>query len=77
MKLSDLKPGESALIQGYGQMAGFQIRLQELGLIRGTRVSLQRFSPLGDPMEICARGSRLSVRKKDADQIFVSRSPAA
>lgn len=77
MKLSDLKPGESALIQGYAQMAGFQIRLQELGLTRGTRVSLQRFSPLGDPMEICARGSRLSVRKKDADLIFVARSPEA
>jgi Fe2+ transport system protein FeoA len=41
-------------------------RLLELGLLPGTRVAVVGVSPLGDPLELEVRGSRLSVRKKEA-----------
>jgi ferrous iron transport protein A len=41
-------------------------RLMELGLVPGTRVSVVGVSPLGDPLELEVRGSRLSIRKKEA-----------
>jgi ferrous iron transport protein A len=46
-------------------------RLMEMGLLVGTRVELVRFAPMGDPVEIKVRGYNLTLRKHEADQIFV------
>jgi ferrous iron transport protein A len=46
-------------------------RLLELGLVPGTRVEVVGVSPLGDPLELEVRGSRLSIRKKEALTIEV------
>ena len=47
-------------------------RLLELGLTPGTRIRVVGVSPLGDPLELEVRGSRLSIRKKDALNIQVT-----
>lgn len=46
-------------------------RLMEMGLLVGTPVELVRFAPLGDPVEIRVRGYNLTLRKHEAEQIFV------
>jgi ferrous iron transport protein A len=46
-------------------------RLLELGLVPGTQVRVVGVSPLGDPLELEVRGSRLSIRKKEALTIEV------
>lgn len=46
-------------------------RLLEMGLLVGTPVELVRFAPLGDPVEIKVRGYHLTLRKHEAEQIFV------
>ena len=46
-------------------------RLLEMGLLVGTSVELIRFAPLGDPVEIKVRGYHLTLRKHEADLIFV------
>jgi len=46
-------------------------RLMEMGLLVGTTVELVRFAPLGDPVEIKVRGYNLTLRKHEAEQIFV------
>jgi Fe2+ transport system protein FeoA len=46
-------------------------RLMEMGLLVGTSIELVRFAPLGDPVEIKVRGYNLTLRKHEADQIFV------
>jgi ferrous iron transport protein A len=46
-------------------------RLMEMGLLVGTPVELVRFAPLGDPLEIKVRGYNLTLRKNEAEQIFV------
>jgi len=40
-------------------------RLMELGLVEGTRISVLRRGPLGDPVELELRGYRLCVRRSD------------
>jgi ferrous iron transport protein A len=50
-------------------------RVMEMGLLAGTQVELVRFAPLGDPVEIKVRGYNLSLRKHEAEQIWVR--PAA
>jgi ferrous iron transport protein A len=46
-------------------------RLLEMGLLVGTPVQLVRFAPLGDPVEIKVRGYHLTLRKNEAEQIWV------
>jgi len=50
-------------------------RLLEMGLLVGTPVELVRFAPLGDPVEIKVRGYHLTLRKHEAEQIWVRRKP--
>jgi ferrous iron transport protein A len=46
-------------------------RLMEMGLLVGTTVELVRFAPMGDPVEIKVRGYNLTLRKHEAEQIWV------
>jgi Fe2+ transport system protein FeoA len=46
-------------------------RLVEMGLTRGSTFEIVRFAPLGDPIEIRVRGYNLSLRRADAEHIFV------
>ena len=46
-------------------------RLLEMGLLVGTPIELIRFAPLGDPVEIKVRGYHLTLRKHEAEQIWV------
>jgi Fe2+ transport system protein FeoA len=48
-------------------------RLREMGLVPGTRLTLVRRAPLGDPIEISLRGSLLSLRRSEADFIEITR----
>ena len=52
-------------------------RLMEMGLLVGTPVELIRFAPLGDPVEIKVRGYNLTLRKHEAEQIFVKATAAS
>lgn len=41
-------------------------RLREMGIVPGTLVQVIRRAPLGEPIEISVRGSRLSMRNHEA-----------
>lgn len=73
MFLSDLKPGETGIVRGYHTRSTLTNRLRELGLVRGTKVTVKRTSPFGDPIEITVRSYNLSLRKKDAGEIQVEK----
>lgn len=66
MTLAQLPAGSSAVIASYPQAGPAFTRLREMGLLPGTRVTLVRIAPLGDPIEIQVRGYRLSLRKSEA-----------
>jgi len=51
------------VICGHGRAP--RLRLRELGLVAGTRVTVVRRAPLGDPIEIELRGYRLCVRRDE------------
>lgn len=46
-------------------------RIMDMGLTKGTEVSVRKIAPLGDPIEITVRGYELSIRKADAAMIEV------
>ena len=71
MKLSELSLGVSATVRDFPRAGATFIRLREMGLLAGTKVTLVRMAPLGDPLEIKLRGYHLSLRKAEAEQIQV------
>jgi ferrous iron transport protein A len=70
--LTTLAHGQSATLTDIRIPTEERGRLLELGLTTGTAVELVRFAPLGDPVEIKVRGYHLTLRKHEADQIFVT-----
>lgn len=69
--LSALTIGASALVRDYPKTGTAFIRLREMGLIAGTRITLVRTAPLGDPLEIKVRGYNLTLRKSEAEHVIV------
>lgn len=43
----------------------------DMGITKGTAISVRKFAPLGDPMELRVRGYELSLRKCDAELIEI------
>jgi ferrous iron transport protein A len=70
-KLSDLPVGASATVREFPKSGAAFVRLREMGLLTGTRVTLVRTAPMGDPLEIKLRGYLLSLRKTEADHVLV------
>ncbi len=75
MKLSELAVGASAVVREFPKTGASFLRLREMGLVVGTRVTLVRTAPLGDPLELKVRGYHLTLRKAEAAEILVE--PAA
>ena len=71
MTLADLKPGSTAIVASLANSDADLSRLRELGILPGNEIKLVRFAPLGDPIEIAVGGSRLSVRRRDAELIEI------
>ncbi len=68
VSLAGMKPGEGAVITGY--RAGgkeYRRKLLSFGLTAGTRITLVKKAPMGDPVEISVRGYSLSLRKSEAE----------
>ncbi|MBE6958923.1 MAG: ferrous iron transport protein A [Ruminococcaceae bacterium] len=69
MTINDLKVGQSSVINGVGGEGPLRLRFLDMGLIPGTRVTLQKIAPMGDPIQIHLRGYELTIRREDAMQI--------
>ncbi|MCW8827017.1 MAG: ferrous iron transport protein A [Gammaproteobacteria bacterium] len=71
MTLSNLKPNLSAEIVKIQGESELKNRLASLGFIRGTKIEVSHSAILGGPRSYLVRGSQISLRKSEADQIIV------
>lgn len=71
MTLDKLSIGTPALITAVGGERTLRCRLLDMGLIPGTKVSIHKVAPMGDPLELNIRGYSLTLRKDDAHDIEV------
>ena len=69
-KLSDLKPGQQAIITQFNNNEIF-LKLMEMGCLPGEKIVIEQVAPLGDPISVKISGYSLSLRLKEADQIIV------
>ncbi len=69
--LKDVKIGKSAkVVKLYGEGA-VRRRIMDMGITKGTVVTVRKVAPLGDPIELHVRGYELSIRGEDAALIEV------
>ena len=79
MTLKELKIGESAVIDTVGGTGELRQHFLDMGLIPGEKVTLVKFAPMGDPMELQIHGYELTLRLDDAARIEITpaEAPAA
>jgi ferrous iron transport protein A len=76
MTLGDVAIGEAVTVTYVGGDRAFRRRLMELGVLPGTRIEVIRVAPLGDPIELTARGCFLSIRRQEAQLVDVTQDRA-
>ncbi|MBR1822631.1 MAG: ferrous iron transport protein A [Ruminococcus sp.] len=71
MTLRDVKIGQSAKVKKLTGEGAVKRRIMDMGLTKGTEVTVRKVAPLGDPIEVTVRGYELSIRKADAEMVVV------
>ena len=73
MTLRDLKPGETARVTVVGGEGALRLHFLDMGVIPGAEITLVKYAPMGDPMELLVSGYELTLRLDDAARIEVER----
>jgi Fe2+ transport system protein FeoA len=71
-RLSDLKPGQKATVKEFQKGALARRRIMDMGLVRGARIKILCYAPLGDPIELETHDYKLTLRRKDAECVLVA-----
>jgi len=72
LTLADLLPGQKArIVKIVGKDIRIRQRLMEMGLVSGAELEMERFAPLGDPIEVNLQGQHLSLRQAEAAMLLV------
>lgn len=69
--LRDAKVGDTVTVVKLHGEGAVKRRIMDMGITRGTEVTVRKVAPLGDPVEVTVRGYELSLRKADAEMIEV------
>ena len=70
--LRDAKIGETVKVKKLTGEGAVKRRIMDMGLTKGTAVTVRKVAPLGDPIELTIRGYELSIRKDEAAKVEVA-----
>ena len=69
--VNDMKIGEVAVVKRLGCSGALRRRIIDMGITPGAVVIMRKAAPMGDPPEINVRGYELSIRRSEAQEIYV------
>ena len=69
--LRDARIGDTVTVVKLHGEGAVRRRIMDMGITKGTLVTVRKVAPLGDPMELTVRGYELSLRRADAEMIEV------
>lgn len=70
--LKTVRPGQTVSVLKISGEGPVRRRIMDMGITRGTEITVRKVAPLGDPIEVNVRGYELSLRRDDAEMIEVS-----
>lgn len=71
MFLSEIKEGNWVEIERIGGSGALRRRILEMGMLKGTRIFIEKYAPLKDPIELIVKGAHVSLRVEEAAHITV------
>lgn len=71
-RLSDLEPGQAGTVVRIEGKGATRRRIMDMGIVKDSTIQVIRRAPLGDPIEFELRGYNLSLRKREAENVYVS-----
>lgn len=71
MTLNDIEIGKKCTVEQLNDTGEIRRRIMDMGITKGTQVSVMKVAPLGDPIDVIVRGYHLSLRRSDAENIEV------
>ena len=77
MTLKDLQIGKTAVVTQVGGEGALRQHFLDMGVIPGTEVTVVKYAPMGDPMELMLHGYELTLRLADAEKIQVTAASGA
>lgn len=72
--LKDAKIGSTVRVVKLCGKGPLKRRIMDMGITKGAQIYLRKVAPLGDPIEVYVRGYELSLRKSEAENIFVEKA---
>lgn len=72
MNLKELTPGQVAIIQSVSGEKLLRQHFLDMGVIPGAEITLLKYAPMGDPMELSVQGYTLLLRLQEAEHIDVA-----
>ncbi|MBO4798674.1 MAG: ferrous iron transport protein A [Candidatus Methanomethylophilaceae archaeon] len=72
--LKDVPVGSTVTVRKIGGDGILKRHIMDMGITKGSRITVRKVAPLGDPVEFTIRGYELSLRKMYAEMIEVERS---
>ncbi len=69
--LKEMKIGQTARVEQLGGDGALRQHFLDMGIIPGTEITVVKYAPMGDPMELRLHGYELTIRLADAEQITV------
>lgn len=71
-RLADMEAGASGTVENLEGHGNIQHRLVDMGVVKGSHISVVKTAPLGDPVEVKVKGCALALRKNEAAMISVA-----
>lgn len=75
MTLRELEIGQKATVKSVGGEGALRQHFLDMGVIPGAEVTLVKYAPMGDPMELRIHGYELTLRLADAEKIEIEEQP--
>ena len=69
--LRECAVGETVVVAKITGEGALRRRMMDMGITKGTEVTIRKVAPRGDPVEMTVRGYELSIRRSEAEQIQV------
>ncbi len=73
LSLKEIGIGQSAIVRKVNGEGALRQHFLDMGIIPGTEVTVMKYAPMGDPVELLVRGYKLTLRLADASQIEVEK----
>ena len=72
ISIKDLEIGKSAKITEVGGEGALRQHFLDMGLIPGAEITMVKYAPMGDPVELKIHGYELTLRLADAEKILIN-----